>query len=90
MPAPVLSQVWRDGRGRQVVLSRFLKLPEVLVVPHHAVLARAARVLLARSGTTDVVEAAVIALALRERATVVTSDVSGLRVLDDRVRLVAV
>jgi rRNA-processing protein FCF1 len=72
VPAPVLTQVWRSGR-QQVTLSRTLRACEVVVTT--AAIARSAGVLLARSRTSDAVDAIVVATALRERAAVVaTSD----------------
>lgn len=90
VPAPVLSQVWRGGRGRQVLVTRLLQLEEVTVVPHDEDLALATGVLLGQSGTSDVVDAAVVALARRHDATVATSDPDDLRRLDPALRLVVV
>lgn len=86
----VLSQVWRGGGPRQAVLSRFLELPEIALVPVGAELGRAAGVLMGRSGTSDAVDACVVALALSKQAPVVTSDAGDLRRLGPRVRLVEV
>lgn len=79
IPAPVLTRVWRDGR-RQVTLSRTLRACEVVVTTE--AIARSAGVLLARSRTSDAVDAIVVATALRERAAVVaTSDPKDLDLL---------
>jgi hypothetical protein len=79
VPAPVLTQVWRGGR-RQVTLSRALRACEVVVTTD--TVARSAGVLLARSRTSDAVDAIVVATALCERAAVVaTSDPEDLDLL---------
>lgn len=57
----VVGQVWRGGKGRQVVLSRALQ--SVDAVPLTADLGRQAGLLLTASGANDVVDAAVVALA---------------------------
>ena len=82
VPAPVLAQVWRGG-PRQALLSRFLHLPIVEV----DLLSRAtwltAGLLCGRAGTSDVVDAAVVACAhTRETRTVITSDPDDLHRLD--------
>jgi predicted nucleic acid-binding protein len=71
VPAPVLTQVWRGGR-RQVTLSRTLRACEVIVTTE--AVARFAGVLLARSRTSDAVDAIVVATALAERAAVVATN----------------
>lgn len=70
VPACVLAQAWRDGR--QVSLSRLLK--ECVVEPLDEARAKSAGVLCARSGTTDVIDAGVVAGALARDDLVVTSD----------------
>ncbi|MDO8390834.1 MAG: hypothetical protein Q7V57_10120 [Actinomycetota bacterium] len=69
--AGIVGQVWRDPR-RQVRLVKALRMLEVLVLDEH--LARAAGLLLAHTGTSDVHDA-VLALVCRPNDTVVTSDV---------------
>jgi hypothetical protein len=59
--ANVVAQVWRDDRGRQVHLGRFLRSVEVRAVDD--AIGRAAGVLLARAGTRDVVDATVVLMA---------------------------
>jgi hypothetical protein len=82
VPAPVLAQVWRGGT-RQALLSRFLKLPIVEVDLLSQALWQAAGELCGRTGTSDVVDAAVVACARVRRAQVViTSDPDDLRKLD--------
>lgn len=56
----VVAQVWRDSRGRQVLLSRFLRSVEVL--PVTAAVGRVAGELLGAAGTSDVVDATVVAM----------------------------
>lgn len=82
VPAPVLAQVWRGG-ARQALLSRFLKLPIVQVELLSDPLWRAAGELCGITGTTDVVDAAVIICARAKTSRVViTSDPDDLRALD--------
>ena len=82
VPAPVLAQVWRGG-PRQTLLSRFLNLPIVEVDLLSRAVWLAAGVLCGRAGTTDVVDAAVVACAhARGTRTVITSDPDDLRRLD--------
>jgi hypothetical protein len=57
----VVGQVWRGGSGRQANLARLL--PGLHVVPLDEALGRRVGVLLARSKTSDVVDAAVALLA---------------------------
>jgi hypothetical protein len=69
--APVIAQVWRD-ESRQARLAKFLKTVEV----HDFTLADAPVVggLLRRSQTSDVVDAHVVALALRLDDSILTTD----------------
>jgi hypothetical protein len=67
----VVAQVWRDPRGRQARLAAALK--ELDVEPLDASLGRAAGELLARTGSSDVVDAAVVAMA-RPGDVIITSD----------------
>lgn len=80
VPAPVLAQAWRGGAG-QAVMAKVLKGAEVL--PTDEDIARQAGVLLGLTGTSDPVDAIVVATAVRYTATVVTSDPKDLRVLID-------
>ena len=57
----VVAQVWRGGTGRQTRLAMALQAVEV--VPLDAVLGRRAGVVLARSGLTDAIDAALAASA---------------------------
>lgn len=81
VPAGVVGQVWR-GSARRVPLRALLKGPTTFVSPLDQVLAEAAGVLCARTGTSDVIDASVVLVARRARAVVVTSDVEDLRTLD--------
>jgi hypothetical protein len=71
IPAVVVGQAWRDPR-RQVQLGRFLQSCEV--VPIGLELAKAVGVLCGRAGGRDVVDAAVVIVALTYGAIVFTSD----------------
>jgi hypothetical protein len=74
----VVGQVWCGGHGRQVQLARILA--GVHTVPLDEALGRRAGILLARSGSRDVIDAALISL-LNDGDVVVTSDVGDLRSL---------
>jgi hypothetical protein len=67
----VVAQVWRGGSGKQVPIARLLASVEVVPVDDH--LGRRAGLLLARSGTPDVVDALVICLA-QDGDDILTSD----------------
>src|SRR5215471_4041606 len=79
VPAPVVVQVSRSPEQAQ--LRRFLS--GCAVVPLGERETHEAGRLLGKTGTTDVVDAVVVAIALRQRATILTSD------LDDIGRLVS-
>jgi hypothetical protein len=70
IPAVVVAQAWRDTR-RQVLLGGFLHSCEV--IPVGLELAKAAGVLCGKTGTRDVVDATVVAVALASGAIVFTS-----------------
>jgi hypothetical protein len=72
----VIGQVWRGGTGRQANLARLLSGLEVL--PLDAELGRRAGVLLARSKTRDVIDAA-LALLAADGDEILTSDAADLR-----------
>ena len=57
----IIAQVWRESWGRQANLARFLKTVDVR--PVDQAMGRAAGVLLGRAGTSDAVDAAVVAMA---------------------------
>jgi predicted nucleic acid-binding protein len=70
---PVVGQVWRNG-GRQARLASFLKGLELFSLDDGRLIGR----LLAASGTSDVVDAHLIAVALRTGDAVLTGDVGDL------------
>jgi hypothetical protein len=67
----VVGQVWRGGSGRQARLARVL--PGLEIVPLDDALGRRAGVLLGRARTSDVVDAALVVLAV-DGDVVLTSD----------------
>ena len=81
VPAGVVGQAWRDG-ARQVALGALLHGPGTVVPPLDQVLAEAAGILCGRADTSDVIDASVVLIARRERASIVTSDTADLRQLD--------
>jgi hypothetical protein len=72
----VVAQVWRGGRGRQVPVA--MLLDGVEVVPIDDGLGRRAGMLLARSGRSDAIDAAVVCLA-GDGDDILTSDPGDLR-----------
>ena len=74
----VVAQVWRGGTGRQARLAMALRAVEV--VPLDAALGRRAGVVLARSGLTDAIDAALAALA-DHGDQIITSDPDDLALL---------
>lgn len=88
IPAGVLAQAWRDAR--QVRLARVVNA--CFVQPLDEPLAKAAGELCARSGTSDVIDASVVASAAQRGDAVLTSDpehlgrlaalMPGVRILD--------
>lgn len=74
----VVAQVWRGGTGRQARLAAALQSIEV--TPLDAAVGRRAGVLLARSGLTDAIDAALVALA-DHGDRIITSDPGDLAVL---------
>ena len=75
---PVVGQVWRNG-ARQARLSAFLNTVEV----HPLDDGRAVGLLLARSGTSDVVDAHLVVLAVRLRDSILTGDEADLTAIAD-------
>lgn len=69
-PAPVVAQVSRSPQQAQ--LRRFLR--GCVVVPFDERAAHEAGSLLAKTGTADVVDAAVVAAAIRTKSLILTSD----------------
>jgi hypothetical protein len=74
----VVAQVWRGGRGRQVLLARLLAGVEVAPVDDS--LGRRAGMLLARTGLSDAIDATVVCLAA-DGDDILTSDPVDLRTL---------
>jgi hypothetical protein len=74
----VVAQVWRGGRGPQVPVARLLAGTEV--VPVDEILGRRAGMLLAASGSSDAVDAAVVSQAA-DGDDILTSDPGDLRAL---------
>ena len=74
--AIVVGQVWRDPQGRQARLARLLRAVDVRTVDEP--LGRDAGVLLARSGTSDPIDATVV-LVTETGDRILTSDPDDLR-----------
>ena len=81
VPVVVLAQAWRGGPQHQI--SRVLKACDIL--PDDERTGRAAGVACAASGTADVVDAIVVATAVRHQAPVATSDPSDLTHIADSI-----
>lgn len=75
---PVVAQAWRGG-ARQARLAAFLGTVEI----HPLDDGRAVGLLLARSGTNDVVDAHLVVLAVRLRDSILTGDPSDLTQIAD-------
>jgi hypothetical protein len=74
----VVAQVWRGGRGRQVLVARLLAGVEV--APIDDSLGRRAGILLARVGSSDAVDATIVCLTA-DGDDILTSDAGDLRIL---------
>jgi predicted nucleic acid-binding protein len=79
VPVVVLAQAWRGGPQHQI--SRVLKACDI--IPDDERTGRAAGIACAASGTADVVDAIVVATAVRHQAPVVTSDLGDLTHIAD-------
>lgn len=77
IPAVALAQAWRGSRSARIGML----LNHATVEPFTELRARQAGELLARSGTSDVVDAAVVASAATRGDIVVTSDPDDIRLL---------
>jgi predicted nucleic acid-binding protein len=86
VPAGVLAQVWRGG-ARQVRLGSLLRRHVAEVVALDEREARLVGALLARSRTSDVVDASVVWCARKRGALILTSDPEDLRRIDHLVRV---
>ncbi|MHB8620809.1 MAG: PIN domain-containing protein [Chloroflexota bacterium] len=89
VPAGVVAQVWR-GSPRQHALIRLLRTEVLRVESLSAEVALRIGLLLASTGTSDVIDAHVALLARAFKAVVVTSDPDDLRRLDATLELVTV
>jgi len=89
VPAGVVAQSWRDGR-RQARLARLLGSPicEILALDDRR--ARVAGQLCGVAGTTDVVDASVVAAARENGAKVISSDPKDLMRLNNQLDVVAI
>ncbi len=74
----VVAQIWRGGQGRQAPVARLLNGVDVIAIDNS--LGRLAGLLLARSGMSDAIDAAVICLTA-DGDDVLTSDPGDLRSL---------
>lgn len=82
LPATVLAQIWRGG-PRQAVLARLVKSCEI--VDFDEDVAKRVGALLGVSGTSDVVDAMVVLIAVKTRFAVVTSDPGDIAAIADSV-----
>ncbi|MBS1825508.1 MAG: PIN domain-containing protein [Acidobacteria bacterium] len=89
IPATVLAQVMRNP-GKQARLSRLIRQPGADVVVLDAADATGVGMLLAMSGTKDIVDAHVVLCALRTGQAVVSSDGGDLRRIASDVKVIAV
>lgn len=89
IPAGCLAQTVRDPRG-QVLLVRLLRQSSTSVIGFDEADGWAVGMMLARSGTADVVDAHAALVAERFGAPVVTSDPDDLRALDPTLDIVAI
>lgn len=78
---PVVAQVWRDG-ARQARLARFLQSVVVVAFDDGPEVGN----LLARSGTSDVVDAHLVVMAVRRSEPILTDDVHDLESLTAALR----
>ena len=89
IPATALAQVMRNP-SRQVRLSRLVRQANTHLVPLDGPDATAVGLLLARTGTSDIVDAHVAICARRAGQAVLTSDAQDLRRIAPELRLVVV
>ncbi|MGH7868688.1 MAG: PIN domain-containing protein [Candidatus Dormibacteraceae bacterium] len=90
IPAPVLSQAWRDG-ATQVRLARFLALEKVEVVPITEEVAKRVGEICRQTGTSDIVDVSVIWCAHKHRhTTIVTSDPGDMSKIDPQIELLTI
>ena len=89
VPATALAQAIRNP-ARQVRLTRLIRQPDTDLVPLNGPDATMTGLLLAATGTKDIVDAHVIVCARRSRQVIVTSDPDDLRRIDPDAALVIV
>jgi predicted nucleic acid-binding protein len=89
VPAGALAQAWR-GSSRQHQLHLLLGADDVDVVPLDLVQALAIGELMARAGTSDVIDGSVALTAIDRRHAVVTTDPDDLARLDPGLQLIQV
>lgn len=87
IPATALAQVVRTP-AKQVLLWRLVQHEQTIVVPLDTLQAQKVGMLLAKRGTSDIVDAHVVVCAQSADHAVVSSDPSDLRRLDPELRLV--
>ncbi len=75
---PIVAQVWRNGT-RQARLARFLQSVVIIALDNGPEVGK----LLARSGTSDVVDAHLVVVAVQRSEPVLTGDVDDLKLLVD-------
>jgi hypothetical protein len=84
-----VGQAWRDG-GTQAALARFLKIPEVEIVPLDEDLSRSCGELCGAAATSDVIDPSVVIIAKERGDTIITSDPYDLRRLDPNSQIVQI
>ncbi|HET7544341.1 MAG TPA: hypothetical protein VFK05_30935 [Polyangiaceae bacterium] len=89
VPAGVVGQVWRDGRG-QARLARLLGSNEVEIEALDDQRAREAGQLCGVTGVADVIDASAVLCARRRGHRIVTSDPTDIRRLDLRLQMIIV
>jgi len=89
IPATALAQVIRNP-ARQVRLSRLIRQPGTDLIPLNGPDATAVGLVLAKTGTADIVDAHVAVCAHRARQAVLTSDAADLRRISSGLTLVDV
>ncbi len=89
IPAGVVAEAWRDGR-RQARLARLLGSPICEVINLDDSRARAAGQLCGVAGTTDVIDASVVAAARETGAKVISSDPNDLLRLKNHLDVVVI
>lgn len=86
VPAPVLAEVWRDGR-RQARLARLIAAGGTRVDPLDENAGKAVGEICGRSGTSDIADASLVLSARVHRARVVTGDGADIRRIDPHLEI---